>query len=53
MELNLIRLVFDETGGRIYSGIHSFDPTPYNRKYNVLSPLLNKTFPSFIYSRTY
>ena len=23
-------------------------PTPYNRKYNVLSMSLNKTFPSFL-----
>ena len=25
-------------------------PTPYNRKYNVLSASLNKTFPSFPWS---
>ena len=25
-------------------------PTPYNRKYNVLSASLNKTFPSFLFT---
>ena len=27
-------------------------PTPYNRKYNVLSASLNKTFPTFLVTLT-
>ena len=31
------------------SKVYSMCPTPYNRKYNLLSASLNKTFPSFLF----